>query len=258
MSRITQKGATGALSLQANGAFQTSTDGDFVTYIGSRWDTSDGRELVLVSAATTALAAGKLMQNAPVLADHQNLTTTAFTAYSANGNIPAKVTVTLGGTQVSANQYRGGFVVTNASTGLGQTLRIASHPAAVAAASLAITLEDGPNTALTTSTKVSLLPPPATNVIINPTTPTNVPCGVAICAIPASSYGFLVTKGLTSCLSDATAPGVGVAISASTVTAGAIASVPAILSSGLVGATIIGNTIQAAVSAEYRTVFVNL
>ena len=134
MSRITQKSAVGPLSLVANGTFQTSTDASLETLVGTRFDTSDGRELILVQAGASAVVPGKLYQDAAMIADHVNLDVTAYTAYSANGNVPAKVTMTLGATAVTANQYAGGFVVVNDNNGEGQTLRIASHPAADASA----------------------------------------------------------------------------------------------------------------------------
>ena len=115
MSRITQRGATGPLSIVANGEFQTSTDSSLSTLVGTRWDLSDGREVTLVKNGAVALAPGKLVQDAAIVANHQNLATTAYTPYSANGNVPASVTVTLGATAATANQYAGGYVIVNVS-----------------------------------------------------------------------------------------------------------------------------------------------
>lgn len=256
MSRITQKGATGPLALVANGSFQSSTDASLATMVGTRWDTSDGRELILVSAdSATTIAAGKLYQDAAIVANHQNLTVTAFTAYSANGNVPAKVTVTLGATAATANQYAGGFVMVNSSTAAGHTFRIASHPAANSGASLTLTLEDSGATAITTSSKVCLITPHGKNVIINPTTPTGAAVGVGLYTIAASSYGFLTSKGLTAGLADGTIT-VGTPISASTSVAGAFVQTP--YATNLVTAAVLGYANQAGVNTEYRSVFVNL
>lgn len=249
MSRITQKGATGPVSLVANGAFQTSTDTSLETLIGTRWDLSDGREVIMVRAGD-AVAAGKLYQDAAIVANHQNCAVTAYQAYSNNGNVPAKVTLTLGATAATANQYRGGFLVVNDNNGEGQTLRIASHPAADSAASLAVTLEDGATVAITTASEVSLIPPHGKDVIINPTTPTGAVVGVGLYTIAAASYGFLTAKGLTSCLADG-AVTVGSAISPSNAVAGAIEN-------GVIAQGFVGNANQAGVDTEYRTVFVNL
>lgn len=257
MSSITQRGATGPLSLQANGTFQSSSDANLATLIGSRWDLSDGREVILVknSSATTGTA-GQLYQDAAIVSNHTNLAVTATQAYSNNGDVPATVTVTLGATAATANQYQGGFAVVNAGTGIGQTLRIASHPAADASASLVVTLEDGPNVALSTSTsKVSLIPAHGNNIIQMPTTPTNVPVGVALYSIAPSSYGFLASKGITSALSDAVVATVGQAISPSITTAGAVT-----LASGTNATvtSVIGYTLNTGVSAEARAVFLNV
>lgn len=251
MSRITSRTQGSPLSIQANGTFQSSTDTSLATLVGSRWDLSDGRELILVSASSaTTIAAGKLYQDAAVVANHQNLTVTAVQAYSDNGNVPATVTVTLGGTAATANEYAGGFVVVNSGAGLGQTLKIASHPAqSSTTGDLVITLEDGPNTALDTTSKVCLTPAHGANVIIQPTTVTGAQVGVALYPIAASSYGFLVSKGLVSCLAQG-AIGVGLGISVGSV-AGSVAVAAATTAR-------LGFASQAGVDTEYRTVFINL
>lgn len=251
MSRITQKGATGPIEV-----FQTSSDVSLDTLVSSRFELSDGREVVLVkSEGSTTVAAGKLYQSPAVVANHQNCAISAYTAATTSN--PATVTVTLGATAATASQYAGGFLVVNAGTGAGQTLKIASNPAADGSASLVVTLEDSAPTALVAgNSKVCLIANPGNGVIINPTTPTGNPVGIGLYPIAAGKYGFLVTKGLVSALSDATAPTVGEAIAASVATAGAIAKVP--YAGNVVTGTVIGNTYQTAVSAEYRAVVVNL
>jgi hypothetical protein len=251
MSRITQRGATSGQALIANGAFQTSTNAALATLVGTRWDLSDGREIMLVKAATgTTVAAGKLYQDAAIVANHQNLAVTAYQAFSANGNVPPKVTVTLGATAATANQYAGGFVVVNDNNGEGHTLRIASHPAADASGSLAVTLEEGSSVAITTASEVCLIPPHGKDIIIAPTTITGAIAGVGLCTIAAESYGFVTTKGLTSCLADG-AITAGAAISPSNAVAGAVEA-------GVIAQGLIGNANQAGVDTEYRSVFINV
>lgn len=251
MSSITQRGATGPLSIVANGAFQTSTDSSLATLVGTRWDLSDGREVILANASSaTTVAAGKLYQDPAEITNHQDLTVTAYQAYSANGNVPAKVTVTLGATAVVANQYAGGFVAVNDNNGEGQTLRIASHPAADLSASLAITLEEGATVAITTASQVSLLPPHGKNVIITPTAVTGAIVGVSLYAIAASSYGFFVSKGVVTCLGDGTIT-VGSSISPSNAVAGAVEN-------GVLAQGIVGNATQTGVDTEYRGIFINV
>lgn len=249
MSRITQRGATGPLSLVANGLFQTSTDASLATLVGTRFDLSDGREVTLVKNGAVALVSGVLVQDAAIVPNHQNIAVAAYQAYSANGNVPAKVTVTLGATAATANQYAGGFVVVNDANGEGQTLRIASHPAADASATLAITLEDGANTALTTSSEVCLLPAHGMDVIVQPTTVTGAQVGVTLCPIAASAYGFVVSRGIVSCLAGG-AIGVGLGIS--------IGSAAGSVSVAAATTARLGFAAQAGVDTEYRAVYVNI
>lgn len=248
MSSITQRAAVGPLALVANGAFQTSTDSSLLTLVGTRFDLSDGREVILVRAGD-AVAAGKLYQDAAIVPNHQNLAVTAYQAYSANGNVPAKVTVTLGATAATANQYAGGFVVVNDNNGEGQTLRIASHPAADSAASLAITLEEGATVAITTASEVCLLPAHGKDVIIQPTTVTGAQVGVGLNTIAAGAYGFLVSKGIVSALAGG-AIGVGLGIS--------VGSVAGSFSVAAATTARLGYAAQAGVDTEYRAVFVDL
>ena len=249
MSSITQRTAVGPLSLVANGAFQTSTDASLATLVGTRFDTSDGREVTLIKNGAVALAAGNLVQDAAIIPNHQNIAVAAYQAYSANGNVPAKVTVTLGATAATANQYAGGFVVVSDANGEGHTLRIASHPAADASATLALTLEEGPSVALTTSSEVCLLPAHGKDVIIQPTTVTGAQVGVTLNTVAAGAYGFVVSRGIVSCLAQG-AIGVGLGLSIGSV-AGSVAVAAATTAR-------LGFAAQAGVDTEFRAVYVNI
>lgn len=214
MSRITQRAQAGPFPL-----LQTSADAGLATLTGAVFDTSDGREFILVQNAGTALVAGNLIQGPAKIANHQAVAVTAFTAYSANGNQPPQVTVTLGATLVTANQYAGGYAIVATGTGIGQTLKIASHPAAALSASVVITLEDSPVVALDATSTLNLIPNPygsangtdfrTLGVVVCPTTLTGQVIGVTAYAIPATtttvlSYGYIQKSGLVGCLNDAT------------------------------------------------------
>lgn len=265
MSRITQKGATGPLAIQANGSFQVSADRNVATLVGSRWDLEDGREVSLVSVgAVSIVSSGVLVQDAAIVPNHQNLAVSVITPYSNNGNVPYQISVNLGATAVVANKYQGGYAIVNAGAGIGQALLIASHPAALSSGTLPIVFEDGPNVALATaSSKICLLPPHGSNVIVNPTTPTGALVGVSLYPLTAGevaggtsatpNYGFVVSKGITSALSDAVVATVGQSVSPSLTIAGATT-----LSSGSPAILSIGYANQTAVSAESRSIFVNL
>lgn len=262
MSRITNPGATGPLSLTANGVFLqqsqtdtlyggTVTNTSLSTLLGTRWSLEDGREVKLVLAGASNLASGKMMTAPAPIANHANLTVTAVQAYSANGNTPATVTVTLGGTAATANQYAGGYAVINAGTGLGQTLQISSNPAqATTNGSLVVTLSDGPNTALDTSSKVTLIANPCFKVILSDHTALQQPVGVTLYPITAANYGYIVSKGVVSCLQDGNTT-VGSAISTSNGVDGAIEN-------GVIAQGFVGNAIMTGVDTQYQPVFINL
>jgi hypothetical protein len=249
MSRIVNPGATGPLSLTANGTFQSSTDASLTTMLGTRWSLEDGREVVLVLAGAVNLAVGKVMQDAALVSNNANLATTAFTAYSNNGNIPASVVVTNGGTAITANQYQLGYAIVNDGTGAGQTLQIAENSSATTTGSCTITFADAPNTALDTTSKITLVPQPANGVVITPTTITSAIRGVTFYPITAAQYGFLATKGNWACLADSTAPGVNTPVSPSVNTGGSVGSTP--YATNIVTGMILGYSKYATVSAKY-------
>lgn len=253
MSRITQRGATGPIALVANGTFQTSTNASNGTLVGTRWDLSDGREVRLVSVdASTTVVPGKLYQSAALIANHQNLAVTAYQAYSANGNVPTKVTATLGGTATTANQYAGGFLIVNDNAGEGQTLKIASNTAqSSTSGSVVITLEDGPTTAITTASEVSLVPADGAAIIINPTTATGAIAGVSLYDMAASSYGFVVTQGIVAILNGDADITIGSAVSPSNATAGAVEN-------GVIAQGFVGRAVYTGVNTEYRAIQVNI
>lgn len=193
---------------------QTSTDASLATLTGSKWQTADGRELVLVQNGGTALVSGVLVQSpASIGANHTGLTV-ATAAIGAT-----QVTVTLGGTLATANQYAGGFLVISAGTGIGQTLRIQSHPAGTSSGTVVLTLEDALSVAtLVSDSKGSLTLPQygsakgtdftTSGVVVCPTTLTGRVVGATFYPIPATSttvlsYGFIVKNGAVGVLNGA-------------------------------------------------------
>jgi hypothetical protein len=210
----------------------TSTDTSLATLVGAKFKSADGREFALVQNAGVALTAGKLVQGpVSIGANHTGLTC-ATAAIGAT-----QITVTLGGTLATANQYQGGFAVVSAGTGIGQTLRIASHPAGTSSGTVVLTLEDPLSVATAVAdSKVSLTLNPygsangtdvrTSGVVISPTTATGPTIGVTITPIPASTttvptYGFIQTKGFVACLNDS-ATAIGLDVMPSSAVAGAV------------------------------------
>lgn len=213
--------------------------------LGARAVTGDGREFRYVKAGATALVAGKLQQAPAINTGVQNV------AVSTQAAGDKTCTLTLSSATVAANELAGGILVVNAGTGAGQSLKIASNPAITSANSIVLTLEDPFIAAtLTSDSKVCVLPNPYNGVIVNPTTPTNKPVGVAIAPITAGYYGWIQIKGLCSCLNDS-ATTVGLAIAPSQSVAGAVKTGATTLDS-------VGSAAQAGVNTEYRLVDIRL
>lgn len=257
MSFFSQKGQGSPLAYGS-----TSTDTSLGTLTGAKFDTSDGREFVLIQNGGTALASGNLIQGpVKIGANHTNLATAAASIGAT------QITVTAGGTAITANQYQGGFAVINAGTGIGQTFRIKSHPAAGSSATCVLTLEDPVKVALSASdTKTTLELNPygsqygadvrTSGCVVCPTTLTGPVIGVTVAPIAASTttvptYGFIQTRGVVGCLNDANTS-IGLDLMHSTNTAGAVMTY-AVATSGRVGTSHV-----AGVTAEVRPITIQL
>ncbi len=234
----------------------TSTDASVVTMVGQRFSTADGREFVLVQNGASALVSGRLVQApASIGANHTGLTC-ATAAIGAT-----QITVTLGGTAVTANQYAGGYAVVSAGTGIGQTLRIASHPAqSSTSGTVVLTLEDPLSVATAVAdSKVSLTLNPygsqnGTNVathgvIVSPTTATGATIGATVYPIPASSttvptYGFIQTRGPVAVLNDS-GTAIGLDVMPSSSVAGAVVTYVAATRNRVGTSTVAGENTKA-------------
>lgn len=207
--------------------------------LNSKWATESGQILTLVSNSANAQVAGTLLQSAAEITAFEKLAMTVPTATPATVGT-FQILVTNGSTVLNQNLFAGGYAVVASGTGIGQTLRIASHAGGANAGTFLVTLEDPIQTTLDATSKISLVASPAKNVIVMPTTPTGVPVGVTLYAIPASvaptfnatsgvtatagtpQYAFVVSHGPVSCLIDSSVTGVCFPLGAKTATAGAM------------------------------------
>src|SRR5437867_4369906 len=126
-----------SVEVAAQDLFTSSTTQQHV--LGSKAFSPDGRTFRYVKVGSgAALVPGNVLQSPAIVANHVNLTPTAV---STAGD--TTVTVTLGNTAATANQYSGGYVtIEKGTTGAGQHLMIKSHPAASGLATLTLTLSD--------------------------------------------------------------------------------------------------------------------
>lgn len=216
---------------------------------GTRAMTADGREFVYVLNGITATVAGKLYQTAAELTNHDNLTPTAATAI---GDLT--ITVTLGNTAVTANQYAGGTLAIDTTPGQGYTYLITSHPAALGNATCVFTIEQpGFIVATDTNSRVTLVPNPYSAVVVTPaTTLTGAPVGVATYIIAASEYGWIQTWGPCSVLIDG-AIATGACVTAPSSVIGAVLADPA-----NAAVSIVGRMLVAGATTEYNQVFLTL
>ncbi len=241
MATFTQDAAAAPRNIRSNSSTQECA-------LGTKVVTPDGRAFRYVKAGGTALVVGKLYDGPANVSDHTNIAVASTAAIGAT-----QVTVTLGATAATANQYAGGTLIVNDATGEGQTFTIKSNPAADSSASLTLTLDDDEPivTALTTDSEVSLIPNQYNGVIIHATTETGVPVGVAVTEITDNYYGWVQTRGPVSVLSDSSISELGSAVAASETTAGS-----ATVGTGALAP--IGYQLTTGVSGEYNVVFLSL
>ena len=175
-----------------------------------------GRKFRYVKCGATALVVGNCIQAPAEKTNHDQLTPSAA-AIGAE-----QITVTLGATAVTANQYAGGQAVIDTTPGEGYAYTIKGHPAADASATVVLTLETPIIVALTTSSRVTIAPNPYNLVIQHPvTTATGVALGGAVFIIVANEYGWIQSGGPGAALIAGT-PGVGQPVTSVGAVAGAL------------------------------------
>lgn len=193
--------------------------------LGVRAVTGDGREFRYIQAGATNLVVGKLYATAAQVANHHRLVTAAASIGATS------VTVTLGGTAATANQYLGGWLIVETDSGgtPGYQYQIAGNPAqATTTGTLVVTLNDPLIVAITAAATCSLIPNTYSGVIISAAAATGSPVGSAIIATTASYYGWIQSTGAACVLSDG-AIVVGVAAVKSSSVAGALAGLSSTL-----------------------------
>jgi len=186
--------------------------------IGAYAETPDGRGFRYALVGGTSTVAGSLYQSAAQ--DTTNFNPSGGLSVSAAAIGATQITLTSSVT-IAANALAGGYLSVAVTPGLGYTYRIASNTAVSGATGCVITLADPLVIALTTSSKVVATHHPYSSVIVNPTTATGMPVGVANSIITNANYGWLQTYGACAVLTQG-GTAVGLGIAPSTTTAGAV------------------------------------
>lgn len=190
-----------------------SSSADKYHMLGELVFANDGRAYRYCKAGAVALVAGKLQQSSAEDTNLQNLT--AVAASVGDVSISASTTVT-----VDANEYAEGWVLVTVTPGVGRQYKVKGH-IAYAAAAPTFNLFDSVAVALTTTSRLDLVRNPYFKVIVNPTTLTSSPIGVAVHPVAIGEFGWLQVAGIANVLADG-ANAVGANLVASNGTAGAV------------------------------------
>lgn len=244
-------------------------DISYDTLCGVRFNTSDGRQVVMVKNDSTAITSGLLVQAPAELTAFNNLAITVPTATPATAGT-YQILVTNGSTVLKQNQFAFGYALVSTGTGIGQTLQIASHGGGSNAGTFTLTLIDPIQVTLDATSTITLVPNPYINVVVAATGLTGAVVGASFYAISASTantysgttglqtasgtpvYAFVGCHGIWGVKADATnTPAVGFPASASTTTAGNVTVFTA-------AKQYIGNMAGTATSAKQAPVFLNL
>lgn len=231
--------------LQITAADLTANTSNQMHKLGERAVTPDGRSFRYCKVGATSLVPGKLYQAPVEVTNHENLTPTAASIGDTT------LTVTLGNTAATANQYAEGWVMVTVTPGQGYQYKIKSHPAASGSATLVLTLEDPIQVALTTSSRVDLVANPFSAVIVNPATATAAPVGAAVYPVTNAQYGWLQVGGPACLLADG-AITVGTSLVASNAVAGAVEPLAGVQAAMGVAMTGIADTEYGAVMLTLR------
>ena len=173
--------------------------------VGQRVELPNGRTFRYALAGGTALIAGNL-QAASAQVGGGNNDNAAITTNVAIGD--TTVAITNGATTWTLDELKGGFIVNERSAELGAHYWQIYGNTAEAAGSAAMTLTLVPgvafDTVLTAGTSVLTFgPSPWSKVIVNPSSISGIPAGVAMVVVTAANYGYLQTHGLGACKLDA-------------------------------------------------------
>ena len=186
--------------------------------LGAVGMTPDGR-CFRWAFAGEAIGAGQLVMQKGAVANHDmDLATAAAAAVGAT-----TITVTLGATAATEDQYEDGAIYINDGAGEGHLYAIRSHPAADASASLVVTLHETVREALTTGTSLSgLIENDYKDVEIYDADDIDGPAlGVAPTEVANDEYFWLQTSGRAAVLIQGTVVN-GDAVEASQTTDGAV------------------------------------
>ncbi len=170
------------------------------------YDQFGNRYRYVLNNATNAMILGNLQSRSNIDTNFVDLAVQAAAPLLVAGVAPTPnktVALTLGASATTANQFAGGTAVVSVTPGIGQQFTINTHEVK-ASGTCKFTFFEPLSVALTTSSKMTLLPHPHNGVVISPSTWAGEPVGVAMNAMPVATYGWVGTHGVFGVRSDAT------------------------------------------------------
>lgn len=208
----------------------------------------NGRQYRYVKAGG-AVAAGGLVVAAANTANHIGARATNSAAIGDE-----VIEVTVGATAVTEDQYKGGTIVINAGTGIGQQFRIKGNTAASSSGTTKVYIEGAVKVALSSSDSKAHLLPNKFNGVTTSATAALRRVGVAHVALASGEYGWVGTRGVFGVLVEGSAVAIADPVIPSATTAGAVEGI------GSVAATdqIVGIAVQAGTTAQVSGVDLNL
>ena len=151
----------------------------------------------------SAVTAGKCVTHAVLVGNHADIAPTADVAAGQTA-----ISIETGGdTDITLNQYAGGYLLVNDGTAEGQLLRINSNPVHdhSADASCVITTYDDLATALESDdSKIDLIADPNSALIVQAATTTGATFGVTVVDTAANHYAWFAIAGPAAVLTSGT------------------------------------------------------
>lgn len=237
--------------------------------IGQGFTRGDGNKFRYASFDTT-VAAGRLV--APVFANNGKATTdnvivvpaTAVQVASEYPILPGQVgshymEITLA--SVTANQFQGGYLVTEDGSGRGYTYRIKGNTATgnPASGNIRVQLWEPIQVLISANTDITICPHPCNDVDVASAATNWGVIGANCAAMTAGTFGWVCTHGIWSVLQDGTITG-GDQLALSAAVSGAATSYGAGTTSvaALTGVQIIGYAVQTGGDTEFVSAYLQL
>lgn len=164
------------------------------------------------------------------------------------------IEVTVGATAVTEDQYKGGLIVINAGTGIGQQFRIKGNTAAASAGTTKVYIEGSVKVALSSSDSKAHLYPNKFNGVTTSATLALRRVGVAHRALADGQYGWIGTQGVFGILVDGSAVAIADPVIPSDGVAGAVEGI----GTAAVTDQVVGYAIQAGTDTQVVGVDLNL